>query len=221
MSFVVYVFYDLSNGFRMDLLDEERLPRQIRELITVKPQELQTVVSEYVASIKYEIKRISTMFGIKYLPQPHQFNTVLISPKSGYPLIKIFFTSQKIVMVGLYVISLSLDRLSKKMGELMQIDLLQIFQLSFDEHPKIPRIEPLKDEELPSKTAKLLKPLYKNKLNIQGPLSLITSLEEFNLFKSDEYIVVKIVAAKKSENIFLMHQTMKHVLKWINLKKEK
>jgi len=215
VSFVIYGFYDLSNGFRVELIDERRLPDQIRELITVKPQELQTVDPEYIALVKSEIKRISTLFGIKYIPTPHQFNTVLISPKSKYHLVKIFFTSRKIVMAGLYVVSSHIDRLSKKIGDIKTIDLLQIFQPSSDERSHIPRVEFFESEKLPNKEAELLKPLYKNKLNIQGPLSLITSLEEFNLFKSSKYIVVRTVAAKNSENIFLMHQIMKFVLELI------
>ena len=215
VSFVIYVSYDLLEGFRMNIIDEKQLPSRIQEWLTVNPQELRVVEPEYAISVKSAIKRISTMFGIKYLPQSQQFSTVVISPKSDYHLIKIFFTPQRIVIVGLYVISSPINKLPRKIKNITTIDLLQIFKPISGDQQNIPRVEFFDDKDLQTKNARLLKPLYKEKLNILTPFNLIDSLEEFNFFISNKYVVARSVAAKNSENIFLIHQIMKLVLKKI------
>jgi len=199
----------------MDLIDEKQLPNQIREWISIEPHELKIVEPEYIVAVKSAVRKISTMFGIKYLPNPQQFNTVVVSPKSDYHLLKIFFTPQKIVMSGLYVNSSSIDELPQEIKNLTTINLFQIFKPSSGDSQNIPRIVSFEDMNIRSEKPELLKAIYEDKLNILTPFNLIDSLEEFNIFISTEYVVARSVAAKNAENIFLIHQIMKFVLELI------
>ena len=214
-SFTLFLVHNLLYPYRMDLIDEKQLPNQIREWISIEPHELKIVEPEYIVAVKSAVRKISTMFGIKYLPNPQQFNTVVVSPKSDYHLLKIFFTPQKIVMSGLYVNSSSIDELPQEIKNLTTINLFQIFKPSSGDSQNIPRIVSFEDMNIRSEKPELLKAIYEDKLNILTPFNLIDSLEEFNIFISTEYVVARSVAAKNAENIFLIHQIMKFVLELI------